>query len=217
MTAISEPYFLLSEDESLRDLLKGVTVSDMNNKTRSVQVYFGMPDIEIRPQSYPYLVIDLIDVAEDKSRVQSQYGPPIYAPPNAPVESDTAGFSTAMGDVLPVTPMILVYQITSFARHPRHDRQIISTLTHNALHPRYAQLPVANDGTLRRLIVAGFSKRDLMEQNKRLFRNMWTVQMPSEIYYSPLTLTARVSQVMINQAGSLAPAPSTIDQPVLYP
>ena len=43
--------FLLDEDEAIRDLLLGMTVTDQKaNTTRNVGVWFGQPDQELRDQ-----------------------------------------------------------------------------------------------------------------------------------------------------------------------
>ena len=75
--------FLISEDEALRNLLLGMTVTDQKaasegSTTRSVKVYFGQPDQEIRSQSYPYIVIDMIDISEDNTRAMRGMVKPIY-------------------------------------------------------------------------------------------------------------------------------------------
>ena len=52
--------FLISEDEALRNLLLNMTVTDQKSNAtgspqRSVKVYFGQPDQELRDQTYPYI------------------------------------------------------------------------------------------------------------------------------------------------------------------
>lgn len=193
-TPPTEGDFLLNEDLALKNLLLGLTVTDGNNANRPVGVRFGEPDPEIAEQKYPYIIIDLIDVRENTPQVMSDYGPPenfdYLALPTGDDYYGVTGFI--------VSPMLLTYQVSSWSRQPRHDRQILSALNHGPLHPRAWQgLPVS-DGTLRRLIVTGFVKRDTTTAGRRLFRNIWTVQIPSEIVYSPLDLTRRVEQVTIN-------------------
>ena len=60
--------FIINEDKALKHILTGITVSDSGNSVRPVGVFYGQPDKEIRQQSYPYITIDLINVAEDTSR-----------------------------------------------------------------------------------------------------------------------------------------------------
>ena len=75
--------FLLDEDEALRNLVKGLTVTDQKAAsspatTRAVGVWFGQPDQEITEQKYPYITVDMIDVAEDFSRAQRGRVKPAY-------------------------------------------------------------------------------------------------------------------------------------------
>ena len=53
--------FILNEEEALKSLLSGMTVSDSGNANRPVGVFYGQPDKEIRQQAYPYITIDLIN------------------------------------------------------------------------------------------------------------------------------------------------------------
>ena len=71
--------FLLDEDEALRNLLKDLVVTDQKSVTeegpqRKVGVWFGQPDQELREQKYPYITIDMIDIAEDFSRAHREIG-----------------------------------------------------------------------------------------------------------------------------------------------
>lgn len=195
----TEDYFILAEDFALKQALKNkILVADGNSAARAVDVWFGQPDPEIKPQRYPYMTIDLIDIIENRPQVQSAYGPlddgsADYMQGLPPYDQNygLSGYG--------LSPMLLVYQITSWARQPRHDRQILTSLVHSTFHPRFGQIPINADGTMRRVIVSNFAKRDTTDENqKRLFRNIWTVQIPSEVFYDPVDLTARVTSVIIN-------------------
>ena len=54
--------FILEEDSALKSYLTGITVADEKNATRPVNVWYGLPDIESRDVTYPYIMLDLIDV-----------------------------------------------------------------------------------------------------------------------------------------------------------
>lgn len=171
----------LSEDKALRELLKGITVSDQKANgeatPRPVGVWFGIPDQELRDQNYPYITIDMIDVLEDRARAmrgmldgayESAYLKPASHPSNK-------GFKLDM----PI-PINIDYQVTTYARNPRHDRQILSELLFTRLPLRFgAVLP--EDDTVRRLDVLDVAKRDTVEASKRLFVNAITVRISSEI------------------------------------
>ncbi|MFY9240137.1 MAG: hypothetical protein WAO78_14930 [Roseovarius sp.] len=174
--------FLLDEDEALRDRLLGMTVSDNKNPTRPVGVWFGQPDPEIRSQNYPFLTVDLIDISEATERVMSGKIDPWYFEPD--IDPQTQGWSMYYP-----TPINLDYQVTTFARQPRHDRQIVSQLLGARLPLRFGSLVVkareksdgSYDGTVRRLDLLNVVKRDMTEAGKRLFMNSFTVRVSSEI------------------------------------
>lgn len=214
--------FILSEDKALRDMLKGIVVSDNANATRPVEVWFGQPDMEVRQQSFPFITIDLIDLSEATERMMSggrvtpwYYEDVMEIPP---VADDW--------DMPYPIPMNLDYQVTSFARQPRHDRQILAQVIGQRLPMRYGSLEVVerevssteSDVTIRRLDVLGVAKRDTVESGKRLFMNVWTVRISSEVpqafvskYYN------RVTQVSIDRYASKNPGayPSSLTDPSL--
>jgi len=166
------------EDEALKTLLKGMTVTDQrsNNEgvARPVGVWFGMPDQELRDQAYPYITIDMIDVMEDRQRAMRGQidGYDYLKPANLPASK---GYKVSY----PI-PINIDYQITTYARNPRHDRQILSDLLYTRLPLRFGALST-NDGTVRRLDVLDVAKRDTVEQAKRLFSNAITVRISSEM------------------------------------
>jgi hypothetical protein len=184
--------FLISEDEALRNLLLGMVVTDQKaaagaDTNRSVKVYFGQPDQEIRSQSYPYIVIDMIDIAEDTQRAMRGLVKPSYLPDpeTMPIlnEGDTpAPYDSEINDwqIHWPIPVNIDYQVTTYARQPRHDRQILSQILYTKIPMRFAVLE-PDDGTVRRLDLLDISKRDVTEQGKRLFVNAFTVRVSSEI------------------------------------
>lgn len=170
--------FLLSEDKALRQALEGLVVHDQKADSsalaeRKVGVWFGMPDQEIRSQNYPYMVIDLIDVSRDTQREMRGLTNEEYLRPST--LSESAEFITN----LPI-PVNIDYQVTTYARHPRHDRELLAQLMSFALPIRMGVLSL-DDNTVRRMDVLDISKRDMVEAGKRLFMNAFTVRVSSEI------------------------------------
>lgn len=183
--------FLISEDEALKDLLRGMTVSDDSDPQRPVGVWFGQPDVEIRQQSFPFVTIDLINVSTAQDRMMSaQQVSPWYFEPDEYVQDGETYYAWSM--YMP-TPVNLDYQITAFSRHPRHDRQILAQLMGDRLPLRYGSLTVREkktgevdgveqwDSTVRRLDVLGMRKNDRVESGKRMFMNAITLRISSEI------------------------------------
>jgi hypothetical protein len=174
--------YLINEDKALKSMLSGITVSDSGNPTRPVGVWFGQPDVEIRQQSYPYITIELVGINEAFERAHRGYVPYGYLPEGADPEEEYEGW-------YPI-PVNLLYQVTTYSRQPRHDRQIINALFAPGRLPlRFGLLQIPEDGTVRRVDVLGFVKRDTTEQDKRLFSNIYNVQVSSEF------LPAQLNQV----------------------
>ena len=196
--------FLLDEDEALRNLLKNMYVTDQksttdNVATRAVGVWFGQPDQEIRSQSYPYITIDMIDISEDIPRAMRGRVKPAYLPdPTDEYDSEIQNW-----DINWPIPVNIDYQITTYARQPRHDRQLLSQLLYTKIPLRFAVLETGPNtvyGTTRRLDVLDISKRDITEQGKRLFVNAITVRVSSEI--APETYNQVYKALQVNVTGT---------------
>jgi hypothetical protein len=153
--------FLLSEDGALRKSLQGIVVQDQKSDgdavPRQVGVFFGQPDQEIRSQTYPYITIDMINVSRDSEREmrgfvagnEKMFG--YLGPTN--IDYAVNGWEIE----LPI-PVNIDYQITTYARHPRHDREIISQLLYTKLPLRFGQLTL-DDNTVRRIEVLDVTKK----------------------------------------------------------
>lgn len=198
---MSDYDFLLAEDKALRQLLQGMTVQDQKADgdmvDRQVGVWFGQPDQELRAQIYPYVTIDLIDITKDAERETRGKVSPDYLTPPALDE----GMGWEINTPIPVS---LMYQITTYARHPRHDREIVAQLMYSKLPLRFGTLVVETgrtdeDGvpvkTYRRLDVVNVSKRDTTESAKRLFVNAVTINVSSEIAQGTLKELYKVTQI----------------------
>ena len=221
--------FLLSEDEALRNLLLGMVVTDQKSTTgagpqRSVKVYFGQPDQELRDQTYPYITIDMIDIAEDTTRAMRGLVKPSYFSDPTDMVQGTQDVNEVIYDPelhdweihWPI-PVSIDYQITTYARQPRHDREILAQILYTKIPMRFATLQ-PDDGTVRRLDLLDISKRDITEQGKRLFVNAFTVRVSSEI--APETYNQLYKALSVNVAGTTgthgqftALDPFTITQP----
>jgi hypothetical protein len=190
--------FLLDEDRALRDRMKGVTVSDHGEAARPVEAWFGHPDIELREQKYPYITVDLLEIQEGLDRVHRgdlflSSGPAPHGPPSwwgfPPLAADHV-WVTEM-----TTPVDLIYQVGTWARNPRHDRQILrALLTKGKTNLRGGVIATA-DGYTRRLDFLEHIKRDREEGGKRLFNNIFRLRMSAEIPYGALQQVRLVDSV----------------------
>lgn len=199
--------FVVAEDLALKTHLQGITVSDEKVNNRQVKVWFGYPDIEIREQTYPFITIDLLDITPALNR---QHQGRLY-------DSDYRGTSAAgvYSYDYPVAYDI-TYQITTHARHPRHDRALMFEL-HKRFPSIYGYLRVPNElGTefsYRSTFLDGFVKRDTVEEDsggRRLLRNVFTVRVVSEMTpFAAKNSTPEVQQVDINPTITNIPSDYT--------
>lgn len=189
--------FVIAEDLALKQHLTGMTVVDEKNNSRQVKVWFGYPDVELRSQDYPFITLELLDITPALDR---QHQGVIY-------DSDQQGTNPITGHYKYDYPVAydLSYQITTHARHPRHDRALIWAL-HRKFPARYGYLRVPNElGTeysYRSMFLDGFVKRDAVEEDsggRRLLRSVFTVRVVSEMTpVAPKTSIPEVQQVEIN-------------------
>ena len=194
--------WLLDEDRALRDLLDDISVSDTGKDSRRVGVWFGHPDQELRQQSYPYITLDLIDISMERDRAERGYGPVDNYWREALSSSITEDIGFTSDEDIPIImhqpiPVRLTYQITTWARNPRHDRQILNYLLRYGITPLQAGNLRVSDGTVRRLDTLSFQKRDTVETNKRLLSNAILVGVSSEVPWKRLEQASKVSQVAL--------------------
>lgn len=200
--------YLLREDASLKAHLQGVLVHDATSPPggRAVPVYFRLPEQEARKRAYPYFTIDLIAVARDPER--EHRGTVWFAPDseyNPPGRTDGEWTSTDY----PI-PMLLTYQVTSFARFVQHDRQLTVAMITDRLPERFGALVMVgteefpSDSSVRRLeLVSGpinADSPDPSDPNKRIFRKAYTVAISSEMFLSDIARLKTVQDVVLDVA-----------------
>jgi hypothetical protein len=189
--------FLFAEDKALKSHLQGITVSDLKEPNRPVKVWFGYPDVELRLQDYPYLVIELYDIQPANDRQASGFWIDDTSRGTLPSDGSTT-YSYYAPQVYD-----LYYQVSSYSRNPRHDRKIIFEMMNSKVPGKYGHLIVPSDngdGTTvaRHMFLEGFVKRDTVEDGRRLFRNVFNIRVVSEMTYSDVPVsTTPVEQVDI--------------------
>lgn len=203
--------FILAEEYALKALIQGMTVVDEKAGVRNVKAYFGYPDVELRDQSFPFVTLDLIDInaANDRQTSGVMYDDDY----RGTIASD--GSSRYSYDV-PVA-YDLVYQVTTYARHPRHDRALIFQLL-NKFPSKFGKLAVPNflgtETAYRSMFLDGFVKRDTIETDsgsRRLLRNVLTVRVVSEM--TPIEALQAIQQaeaVFVNATTTNIPSDFTI-------
>lgn len=199
---------VLEEDHALKTKLSGLTVTDINDpssRPRRVDVWFRMPEQELRTKTFPHILIDFLDISVEHDR--EHQGVVRYY-----TEANTGNILQGgpVDGYFPV-PMRLTYQITTSTRSAQHDRQLLGALLmDDRLHPRYGFLETPS-GTIRRLdILEG--PRDsstLADDGKRLFRKVWTVAVSSEIVPDldlALANSTRVQSVILALKNGATPS-----------
>ena len=205
--------FIVAEDLALKSLLQGMVVGDEKNAERPVKVWFGYPDVELRAQEFPFITIDLIDVVPASDRQTSgKMSDPDYRGTVAPEAGYTYRFD------IPVA-YDLVYQVTTYARNPRHDRALLYQMF-NKFPSKFGKIAVPNQiGTeigYRSMFVDGFVKRDAVDGetgNRRTLRNVYTVRVVSEMTPAvAATKLASVEEIIINVPVNNSTIPSVYEK-----
>jgi hypothetical protein len=205
---VSNP-FIIAEDLALKTHVTGLTVSDEKNAARVVKVWFGYPDVEVRSQDFPFITIDLVDVVPANDRQhQGTLTDNDYRGTISPIAKKTFTYE------IPVA-YDLIYQVTSYCRHPRHDRTLMYKLA-DKFPSKYGKLAVPNFlGTqtgYRSMFLDGFVKRDAVDGetgNRRILRNVYMVRVISEMTPTQAAASVwRVEDVYIN--------PTTTNIPIQY-
>jgi len=205
--------FIIAEDLALKSLLQGMVVGDEKNAERPVKVWFGYPDVEIRAQEFPFVTIDLIDVVPANDRQTSgKMSDPDYRGTILPEAGYTYSFD------IPIA-YDLVYQVSTYARNPRHDRALLYQMF-NKFPSKFGKLAVPNQiGTetgYRSMFVDGFVKRDAVDGetgNRRTLRNVYTVRVISEM--TPAVAAnklASVEEIIINVPVNNSAIPSVYEK-----
>lgn len=195
--------WVLAEDAALKEYLQGFIVSDATaGAGRPVKVWYRNPEAEERPREYPYITIDLIDVAESPEGGRHmvnriKVAEMEYAPPNA-LPAAVAG-KTMLAD-RPV-PIDLDYQVTSYSRLAMHDRALLAYLFRK-FPGKYGALYIPGDNTARTMqSLGGSSSSDVDQDGKRLYRRSHRVRIFSEMWPAAIAQVANLSALNLNIRG----------------
>jgi hypothetical protein len=184
--------FILDEDDALKEMLGGQSVINYaDGRSIPISVWFQAPDAEEQKRTFPHISIALIDVEYAAERAHRAYG---FLPPQQETATPATGFFLESGDF--PQPWDLIYQLSLFSRQPRHDRQMTALML--MMFPeQFGQLNMANfDGTMRRAVNRGAERRDTIDANQRLYRNIFTIAVSSEFYLGQI---AQIQQIITPQ------------------
>ena len=188
--------FLIREDHALRAQLSGMTVHSANGPVGGipVSVYFRLPEDEVRARSFPYVIIDFLNIARDQTRehrgrvtLLDEYHP--------------AGIARVTPWPIPVS---IQYQVSTFARNIQQDREMIGELL-TRLPFRFGALTITgsrgarDDNSLRRLdLLSGPVTRDTKEGGKRIFSKVYSIAVASELFLEQVVALAKVRSVWLD-------------------
>lgn len=212
---MANPGFTLAEDAALKSRLQTLYVSDDREQRRPVQVFFRHPDGETE-KTYPFATLELININHARDRQESEVS---YYYSKAgwyegqqddrhiayfPSEYDADGMYGVAGEdgyihIEPFVPVNLTYQVSTYCRSQRHDRQLTAALLRYVFPLRRGFIEIPEDGTIRRCDLLNWQQADLLDQEsgykKRIFRKVFTVQINAEIPQSDITDTKHVTAV----------------------
>jgi hypothetical protein len=193
---VPNPPFLglyTEEDMGLKTLLQGVTVTDLSTTEgapRSVPVWFHNPEREERRITYPNITINFTGERIAHEREHRGWVPIGYRYlQNIPFDDPPPSVNYPI-------PLDFDYTVTASARINQHISQISGTLTQGRLHPRFAIVNCPG-GTVRRLEVLGVTRANGLESDKRIFRQIYQVRIPTEVEDIVTLSTTRVRNVLM--------------------
>lgn len=213
MSATSQ--WLIAEDTAVKQRFSGLTVSDDRNAGRPVQVFFRYPEGEVE-KHYPFITIEHIDISHAKARQHSEVT--LYAgykegedwvpnrldywPSTTPDPAESPGSEGFSEDYLYTNefiPVDLIYQVTTYSRSFKHDRELTSKILTHVVPFRWGAIGVEYDNTMRWFDMLDWANADLLDPEagyrKRIFRKIYTLQMTSEIPSSVLGGVQKVTGV----------------------
>lgn len=222
---MSHPGFLLAEDAAVKARFSNIAVSDDKEAQRIAQVFFRYPEGE-KEKNYPFITIENVGLVHNTRLQHSEQdyyystsagasvGNPAFINyfPSEMGETELQGLMDAETVYLKMdsfVPVILIYQIATYARSAIHDRQLTAKILRRVAPFRRGFIDVPEDGTVRRFDLISWSNSDLLDgeagYRKRIFRKVYTIHMSAEIPASDITQVKRVESVVgtINNTNNL--------------
>lgn len=192
--------FILEEENALQQYLLGMTVGDENSPTRPVDVGWTLKDIEGNDRKFPFIILDMVDIVPALYRKHNG----LYSEKGTTVGETTPTGVRKFVRKMP-EPYDLIYQITSRSRHPRHDRMIINSMFQK-FPSNWGIIPILptatvpdQEGNCRPAFLSEFIKADIIDDaGKKMFRNIWTITIPSELDPVVASAAKTVTSVRIN-------------------
>jgi hypothetical protein len=209
--------FTLAEDAALKRRVSQMAVTDDRDNERLVKVFFRYPEGETEKE-YPFATIELIDINFARERQESErnyyYASGVGLTPEQQTNYTSINYYPSELNAGELDDMVedgqflstdqfvavdLLYQVTTYCRSQRHDRQLTALMLRRVFPFRRGFIELPEDGTIRRCDLLNWSTSDLLDQEaaykKRIFRKVYTLRVNSEIPQSDLVGAGRVLSV----------------------
>lgn len=200
--------WIIDEDRALKDKLSNIVISNYSDgREITVPAFFRYPDPEERTRTFPHISIDMTSIDYDPTRAHRANA--YIQPFDLEQATPPSGFFLIAND-MPL-PWSIEYQISMYSRQPWHDRQLTAWM-YQLFPEQYGFLDLSNyDGTTRRADLVSVVRRDTVDaERKRLYRNIFTIAVSSEMYVYQLQAISQILSVAVD-------VEFTVDFPVSIP
>lgn len=199
---------VLAEEAALKKRLTGITVSSVKEGTDAVEVpvYYRFPEGERRAVEFPLITIDFLDMAFAADRAESGLNVMLdYRPSEEGGLNEDTNLPAIVSE-WPV-PLDLTYQISSWCRSPRQDRQLLGKLIKkDRLPPRRGWLHLPEDGTYRRLdVLSSWQATDFLDDRGfTVHRKTTTIRINTELLPADVEVV-RTQRVILSETFGTPP------------
>jgi hypothetical protein len=204
----------MAEDEAMKAKFASLKVPDQSadDLSRRVKVWFGMPSAE-REIIYPFISVDLIDIAFSGERAHSLERVSVdWWPSAAQTFAEYAALVdiTLDADVPYATavrfqPYDIYYQVATHCRYAIQDRYLTAQMLSTDYAPlnNLGTLHVPADDTQRWLDNVGWQRADYRDtEDKTVWRKVYTIKVSAHMPVDDPTAFTKVLQVAATINGT---------------
>lgn len=165
------------EDHALELMLAGLTVPNAQGKALPVKVIWKDPLREMNQVTYPYFLLEFLDIAPRRNEEVRGVVPYYYQPYTGNLVGNSGEY--VLGEF--AVPIMMYYQATVYSSNQQHD-VILNDMCATTFFPiRYGQIACPS-GTNRRLDFMSVVNRDSLDNNgRRIYAKVWTFAISGEI------------------------------------
>lgn len=187
----------------MKEKFSNLVVQDVNapDTGRPVQVIWLDPDVELVNLTYPSIIIANTGIAFDAQRAHSGWCQLPYTPENFDqwITDNMEDVTQSPYWAFTPIPYNIEYQIEILARNNKHATFLTAVLSGpDYLSVRHGYLAIPEDGTVRRMdLMSGPDRQDTHDADgKRLFHNIYTVRVSTELLPFEIDSYSKVTKVV---------------------